>query len=298
MTRAQVPSAPTGSPEVILVRTVDTSLFSPPSPDPAGITYLPRTNTLLISDSEVEEMPDLFTGANLFEVRLSGSLLRTSRSTRFSNEPTGIAFDDATGHVFFSDDGDDRIFEVDPGPDRRYGTADDTIASFDTRAFGSEDPEGVAFDNRRRWLFIADAANRQVYRVTPGANGVFDGVPPAGDDMVTHFSAAAVGIQAPQGIEFNPLTGRLYLVGTPARTVAEVTVTGNLVRKIDISAANPRSPAGLTVGPGSLNPLGWSLYIVDRGVDNDTNPEENDGQLYEFALPQPRHTFFPVVMGR
>jgi len=27
-----------------------------------------------------------------------------------------------------------------------------------------------------------------------------------------------------------------------------------------------------------------SLYIVDRGVDNDSNPTENDGKIYEFQL--------------
>jgi hypothetical protein len=31
------------------------STWAVPSPDPSGITYNPRTNTLLISDGEVEE---------------------------------------------------------------------------------------------------------------------------------------------------------------------------------------------------------------------------------------------------
>ncbi|HEX6384670.1 MAG TPA: hypothetical protein VF177_08380, partial [Anaerolineae bacterium] len=151
--------------QATLVRTIHTSLFSPPSPDPTGIAYLPATNTLLISDSEVEEMPDLFTGDNLFEATLSGSLTNTSSATTFSNEPAGVAFDHSNAHVFFTDDGSDRIFEVNPGPDGRYGTADDIVTSFSTRPFGSHDPEGVAFDIQQRALFITDATNRQVYRV-------------------------------------------------------------------------------------------------------------------------------------
>jgi hypothetical protein len=42
--------------QAVLVRIIETSLFSPPSPDPAGIVYLPSTGRLLVSDSEVNEM--------------------------------------------------------------------------------------------------------------------------------------------------------------------------------------------------------------------------------------------------
>ncbi|OUC07397.1 hypothetical protein RY27_15170, partial [Litorilinea aerophila] len=40
---------------VSLVRTVDLSTLSPPSPDSAGLAYISTSNTLLVSDSEVEE---------------------------------------------------------------------------------------------------------------------------------------------------------------------------------------------------------------------------------------------------
>ena len=59
-----------------LVQTIDTSQWSPPSPDPSGITYLPHRGTLLIADGEVNEMP-IFTGDNLFEASLSGNLVDT-----------------------------------------------------------------------------------------------------------------------------------------------------------------------------------------------------------------------------
>jgi DNA-binding beta-propeller fold protein YncE len=38
-----------------LVRTLDMGALSPPSPDPSGITYVPSTDRLLVSDGEVEE---------------------------------------------------------------------------------------------------------------------------------------------------------------------------------------------------------------------------------------------------
>ncbi|MEN8158602.1 MAG: hypothetical protein ABFS41_00875 [Myxococcota bacterium] len=48
-----------------IVQTIDTSLWSPPAPDPAGITYRPGSGDLLTCDSEVEEMT-IFAGVNLW----------------------------------------------------------------------------------------------------------------------------------------------------------------------------------------------------------------------------------------
>ena len=56
-----------------LVRTTLASLWSPPSPDSAGIVYLVHLDTLLVSDSEVNEITALFTGDNLFEIDLDGT---------------------------------------------------------------------------------------------------------------------------------------------------------------------------------------------------------------------------------
>ena len=77
--------------EATLERTTDTSLFVPPSPDPSGLAYLPGTDTLLISDGEVDEMSQYFTGDNLFETTLSGSLMETYTTISYSYEPTGVA---------------------------------------------------------------------------------------------------------------------------------------------------------------------------------------------------------------
>ncbi|TGS23839.1 hypothetical protein EN828_33600, partial [Mesorhizobium sp. M2D.F.Ca.ET.185.01.1.1] len=68
-------------------------------------------------------------------------------------------------------------------------------------------------------------------------------------------------------------------------SVAMVTTTGELLGTLDISAANAKKPAGLALAPSSDDPSHhMSLYIVDRGVDNDSNPTENDGKVYEFQL--------------
>lgn len=271
-----------------LVKTTRTSRFSTPSPDPSGIAYLPTTNTLMISDGEVDEMPQLFRGKNLFETSLSGRLLHTFRTLPFSEEPTGVAYNPSNHHLFISDDTDDtgkRVYELDPGADGRYNTKDDRVTWISTTAFRNFDPEGIAFDQWQGHLYVVDGSGEEVYQVRPGANGRFDGVPPRGDDIVTHFDATRLGMQDPEGIEFNPDNGHLYILSGKNKMIAEATTSGTLVRLIDISVINAPAAAGLAYAPAS-NRLGEKhLYVVDRAVDNNTNPNENDGKMYELSFP-------------
>src|SRR3990167_8882246 len=108
----------TPTPPVVLVKTIDTSKFSPPSPDPAGITYIPSSGNLFVTDSEVDEMP-IFAGKNIFEITPSGNLVNSFSTTAFSNEPTGISFDPLSNRYFISDDDKKHIFTVNPGTDNQ-----------------------------------------------------------------------------------------------------------------------------------------------------------------------------------
>jgi len=265
-----------------LVATTLTSTFNPPNPDPSGITYLPATGTLWECDGEVEEMT-IFAGGQVWEMTLGGSELSTHNVQSFTNEPTGVTVNPVNQHLFYSDDVTQRVFDVDPGSDGLYHTGDDTVTSFSTSAFGSGDPEDVVYDPSEGVLFVDDGVNAEIYRVSPGANGVFDGVPSSGDDVVTHFDTSVLGVTDPEGITLSDY-GSLYIVGQPATRVAEITKSGTLVQTIDISAANAKKPAGLAYAPGSLDASTKHLYIVDRGVDNDTDPNENDGKMYEVTL--------------
>ena len=271
--------------QATLVQTIDTSQFSPPSPDPAGITYIALSNRLLVSDSEVNEIPSLFTGDNLFKMTLSGSLDETLTTISFSNEPTGVSYNPVNHHLFFSDDVADDIFEMDPGPDGLYDTTDDIITSFDTKDFNSNDPEGITYASGLGDLFIVDGVNAEVYRVSPGTNGIFDGVPPEGDDQATNFDTASLGLLDPEGIVYNPNLDRLYLVGKEKETLFEITTEGVLVQTVDISAANAKRLAGLAFAPSSQEPGVMNVYIADRRIDNDPDPNENDGKVYEFSFP-------------
>jgi hypothetical protein len=260
-----------------LVQTLHVWQLNPPSPDPAGLTYMPAADRLLLSDPEVEEMP-IFQGANLFQITRGGQLTDTGVTTPWSNEPSGAGFNPADGTLFVADDNANRVFAVRPGADGRYGTSDDIRTSVNTVLFGSDDPEGTEFDAGTAHLLVTDGVDREVYDIDP-VNGVFGD----GDDVVTHFDLEQHGVLDPEGIGVDTSRDSLVVVDRAGKKVYEVTRAGALLRVIDLKPIPAKFPAGATVAPGSQG--GTSYWIVDRGVDNDVDPNENDGKVYEIAAP-------------
>jgi hypothetical protein len=309
----------------------------PRSPDPAGLAFLSYDpppnyeppaeyqNKLLISDSEVDEIfppnPAAYAGVNLFLTDLSGAVTPTVdgdddyyRLTThnppdidFSREPSGVAYNPANGFLYFADDGRDKIHEVNPGNDGLYSTDDDIVKSFNSDAFGSIDPSGAAFDGRGNGhLFIADERlipgetnekDDEVYHIDLGTNGKLDLT-----DTVTHFDTAILGINNPEGVEFNPDNCTLFILSsrTADHRIAETTIDGHLLRYLEFEkidgGENARNPAGLAYAPASGDPSKNNLYIVARGVDNDPpppptgspiilgDPAENDGKMFEVTF--------------
>jgi hypothetical protein len=85
----QIPSSINAQATVgTLIRAINAFQWSPPSPDSSGLAYLPDSGTILVSDGEVNEMP-IFTGKNLFQSSLSGTLVNTLTTISFSDEPAG-----------------------------------------------------------------------------------------------------------------------------------------------------------------------------------------------------------------
>ncbi|MBY5162749.1 Ig-like domain-containing protein [Salsipaludibacter albus] len=279
-----------------LVRTTDLSAYDPPSPDPAGVTWLADLDRLLISDSEVNEMA-IFEGANLFQATRAGSLVRTGVTLPWSNEPTGVSHDLGNGRLFVSDDrSTGKLHTVRPGPDGRFGTTDDavTTATMGSFGFGTIDAEDVAYHAASDTVFVVDGVNAEVWRISPGPDGVFTGGGSTGDDTISRFDLARHGIQDPEGIVHNVFDDTLLVADRRTDLVHELTLAGGLIRIIDISAAGARTPAGITLAPSS-DGLGTSMYVVDRGVDNDSDPDENDGRLHELRFPGPVGDLPPVA---
>jgi len=272
-----------------LIQIIDTSIWNPSSPDPAGIVYWPAIGAFVVADSEVNEMPVYFQGSNLFQMSSAGGMVKTFSTLLFSHEPTDIAVDPDGSRIFISDDNLKRVFEISFGTDAIFGTEDDSVSYFSTSIFGSEDPEGIAYANST--LYISDGLGNEIYQITPGPNGVFDGGSPGSDDTITHFDTSVFGIQDPEGVTYDSVSNSLFIVDNyQAQNLAEVTLEGNLIKLFDISFLNGKALAGIAIGPQSTDPSGRSIYIADRGVDNNTDPTENDGKIYEISLPCEMHS--------
>jgi hypothetical protein len=284
-----------------LVNTIDTSkaAWNPSSPDPAGIAYWPETGYLLISDSEVEEDHPDFQGVNIFISQLDGTLVSTCDTLAFSLEPTGVAVNSNTNRIYFSDDNARKIFEVDLGPDGEYCTSDDVVTSLDTRAFDSFDPEAVAYGENT--LFIADGVGAEVYVVDLGADGVIGG---EDDQFLYSFDTFDLGLRHAEGIEYNAEHRSLFIVSDHPndRSMGEVTLFGWPIRYFDLSFLGSVSRSGVAYAPGSQNPAIYNVYISSIGVDNDVDPEENDGKVWEIFLGNPSplipppEVFLPSIM--
>jgi hypothetical protein len=173
---------------------------------------------------------------------------------------------------------------VSAGGDDTYGTADDSVTFLDTRTFGIADPEGVEVDNDTGDRWIVDGVNNEVARLSPGANGRFDGVTPTGDDTAFVFDVGVLGAIDPEGIGYDYGRKTVVVLDGSSEVIYELDRTGKQLNTVDVSGLNIRSAAGITVGPRSNDPAQRSYYVVARGVDNNSDPSENDGRLYEIAV--------------
>lgn len=272
--------APTVEPLAVvtapMVTMIDAWDWSPPSPDPAGITLLP-SGQLLITDSEVEELDDIYEDANVFTTNASGALQSVADTTSFSDEPTGVTINPNNGHIFITDDDDRRVFQLDGLPG-----VGQLIGEFGTQAGSNRrDPEGIAYDPVSGHLFVVDGVDREVY--------IFD----LDGEFVDNFDVNGFGISDPEGIAYDDINDRFLILDSVDGQIAEVKRDGELIRTIELEAQELDKPAGLVYGPPASSSLSRTLYVVDRQIDGNLN----DGILFVFEVPagpEPTPTFTPT----
>jgi hypothetical protein len=277
-----------------LAQTIDTSLWEPASPDPSGVTYLPATDRLTVVDSEVNEVTGAgYNGVNVWESSRTGVVARGWTTLDFDNdEPTGVGHDPATNTLFISTDtGDDRIDIVQAGADGLFGTGDDVRSVLDTNVLGLTDTEDPVFDPASGDLFFVDGVSTTVYRVDP-VDGIFGN----GNDTVTSFGVGQYGPTDTEAMALDQARGTLLLGDRARGMIYEVTKTGELVRTIDVDGLpGLRMISGMTTAPASNGSGQSNVWIADRGIDNGADPNENDGKLFEIALPVEGNS--PPVIG-
>jgi len=262
-----------------MVRVTMTSSWPTKSPDPMGLTYNPRAKRLLISDAEVDEMPALWKGRDLFVAKRSGGLTTTGTFKKFTHEPEDLAWDNAHRVLYVTDDDLDRVFRVGRGKDKRLGTRDDVVATvLHTHRFGSFDPEGLAWvGGRKPTLIVSDSTNRRVYKIHRGRDLRFG----TRDDVVGIFGTHKYGFTTAEDVA---VRGKhLFIVSSRQRFILETTMKGALIQKIDLTGLGIVSASGIAFAPGTDG--GRSrLYLTASGVDNNVNPNENDGRLFELKF--------------
>ena len=262
-----------------LVRVTLTSSWPTHSPDPMGLTYNPKTRKLLISDSEVDEIPALWKGKNFFVAKRGGRLLATGTFKKFTHEPEDLAWDGKDQALFVTDDDLDRVFRVGRGKDKKLGTRDDVVITvLHTHRFGSFDPEGLAWrGGRKPMLIVSDSTNRRVYKIQRGRDRRFG----TRDDIVKSFGTHKYGFTTAEDVA---VRGKhLFIVSSRQTFILETTLKGGLVKKIDISGLGIKSASGIAFAPGTDG--GRSrLYLTASGVDNNVDPNENDGRLFELKF--------------
>jgi hypothetical protein len=279
--------------EAQLVHTIDTADFpsppgTPPSPDPSSLTYLPGSNTLLMTDGEVEETVGgitHFEGVNVWELTLDGSeVVHTGNiskvaptSVPMTQEPVGVTWQPTTGHFFVTEDGGKKVYNLNPGADGDMGNSGDTWTSFSTTANGNSngDPEGITYDTLRNELWVADGVNAEIYHYET------DGT------LIGHFDVSTYGVGDPETVEYNAASDTLFVLSNrqSGPIIVEVTTSGALIQTIDVSAAAEWRPAGLAYAPASNGSGAMRFYWADREIDNNNDPRIVDGKIFEFTAP-------------
>src|SRR6476646_1317283 len=233
ITAALLSAPPARAAHGAVVRVTLTSVWATPSPDPMGITYDARTKRLLISDSEVDEMPARWKGRNLFVVKRKGNLVSSRTLKKFTVEPEDLAMDNRHRALYVTDDDLDRVFKDKAGKDGLFGTRDDLVVTvLHTRRFGSFDPEGLTWLPQKKMLIVSDSTTRRIYKIRRGKDRKFG----TRDDDIRSFGTRRYGFTTAEDVAATRFTHHLLIVSSRQRFILETTIKGALIRRLYLTA--------------------------------------------------------------
>ncbi len=244
------------------------------STDVAGIAYHAPSGHLFLADSEINELPNIFLGDNIFETSLTGDqVLREYTSN--NTEPTGITYNEYDGYFYVTNDTGSRQIT-------RY---DDNLntpllqVSTRTAISSANDPEGITSDPATGYLYVADGngGGRQV--LVYDSNLQFQYNFPVGAQM-----------NDAEGIAFHTPSRTLFLVDGSQDMIFQYTLDGVFLDNYNIHgfSPSPKAAQGLTFGPTSDpfdDPANLSLYIADGMKDNYPDGGVFEAQIGNVAPP-------------
>ncbi len=231
--------------------------------DPSALAYDPVSDTLFMSDSEVDEDP-FFQPTNFFALSLDGSL-KSSTALPFTDEPTGLAIDAASGHLFITDDDQYKVFCV--------STDDPTtiLWEFETIPLGGNDPEDIAFDPNSGHLFVCNGLDRTIIEVDQHGTQLFDSFVLPSDII----DPEALAFDSQENVFYvgGGFSDKIWKLDRDGTTLDIITVLEGARSSIDNHRTNVKD---IELAPASDGSGEMHLYVADYGWSH-----EADGRLLE-----------------
>ncbi len=231
--------------------------------DPSAIAYDPNSNSLFMSDSEVDEGP-FYQPENLFKLGLDGALI-SKFALPFTSEPTGLAFSAACEILYMTDDDEYMVYAV------AANNPTKVLYSFDTVSLGGNDPEDIAVDANTGNLFIVNGLDRTIIEIDRW-----------GQTMIDSF-VLPTEITDPEALAFDSNTGIFYVGGGFSDKIWSFDRDGQMLDVITVLEEGRATGSGhrvnvkdIELAPASDGSGDTHLYVADFGWSHVA-----DGRLFE-----------------
>jgi hypothetical protein len=156
--------------------------------DPINTAFDSQFNRLLIFQSPANRLIEVLEGP---DGNLDPTTLVRHDARHFGLEnPQGMTFDPASGHLFILDATGPRIVRIEPGPGGGFDNV--TISEVDLRQTGLVDPRGLAFDPSTGHLHLLSPAQQTLYELSETGQ------------IVATRDLSEFGLGHPQGMVFAP----------------------------------------------------------------------------------------------
>ena len=142
----------------------------------------------------------------------------TSLFAPSSPDPSGIAYMPAQDRFLISDSEVDETAQYQGFNLFTAARTGSGFGSGNLLPFANKEPSGIGFNQGDGTLYASNDDKDRISRVRPGPDGVHG----TADDAVSHFSTAAFGSTDPEGVEYDPATGRVLVCDGSGREVYAV----------------------------------------------------------------------------